>query len=207
MELSIIVPAYNEEKRIAGTLGRLKKAFPKAEIIVICDGTDRTPQIVRRFGVKVYTFKRRLGKGGGVLEGIKRAHGRLGVFIDADMPTTIKDLKHIVSEASKADLTVGIRRDMKSQPRGRQALHSVYKGLVKLMFPSIAYVGDYQAGCKAFKVSSIKKVLSQIVVTDFAFDVNLIYSVKRSGGTIRGVPITWIHEESGSGISQNKFRT
>ena len=207
MELTIIVPAYNEEKRIAGTLGKLTKAFPKAEIIVVSDGTDRTPQVARRFRVKVYTFKRRLGKGGAVLEGIKRAKGGIGLFIDADLPTGISDLKHIVAEAGKADLTVGIRRDMKSQPQGRQALHSIYKILVKLMFPSIAYVGDYQAGCKAFRTPFIKKILNEIVITDFAFDVNMIYSVKRSGGSIRGVPITWVHEESGSGISQNKFRT
>ncbi|MDE1868549.1 MAG: glycosyltransferase [Candidatus Micrarchaeota archaeon] len=207
MDLSIIIPAYNEEKRIAGTLGKITKAFPKAEIIVVCDGRDRTPQVARKFGVKVYTFRHRLGKGGAIFEGIKRAGKTNGMFIDADMPTTIPDLKRMASEAGRADLTVGIRKDMKSQPQGRQALHSVYKLLVKLMFPSIAYVGDYQAGCKAFRVAFIKSILNQMQVTDFAFDVNLIYSVKRAGGTIKGVPITWIHEESGSGISQSKFRT
>lgn len=207
MDLSVIIPAYNEEKRIAGTLSKITKAFPKAEIIVICDGNDNTPKIARRFGVKVYTFRRRLGKGGAILEGIKRAHRANGMFIDADLPTTIQDLKRMASEAAKADLTIGIRRDMKSQPSGRQALHSVYKLLVKLMFPSIAYIDDYQAGCKAFRVGFMKNIIKQIVVRDFAFDVNLIYSVKRAGGTIRGIPIAWIHEESGSGISQSKFRT
>ena len=207
MSISIIVPAYNEERRIAGTLGKLTKAFPKAEIIVVCDGIDRTPEVARRFRVKVYTFNHRLGKGGGVLEGIKRAHGDTGMFIDADLPTPIPDLKRMAAESGKADLTVGIRRDMKSQPAGRQALHSVYKILVKLLFPSISSVGDYQAGCKAFRTAFMKKILNQIVVTGFAFDVNMIYTVKKSGGVIRGVPITWIHEESGSGISQSKFRT
>ena len=84
---SIIIPAYNEEKRIGQTIRDLEANVPDIlEILVIFDGTDRTPEIAQQSGkkVKVVRFYQRVGHGGAVFEGIRRARGDVICFIDAD---------------------------------------------------------------------------------------------------------------------------
>ena len=79
--ISVIVPAYNEEKRIEKTLKKLKKENP-GEIIVVFDGDDRTPEIVKKFkNVKLVQFKKRLGKGGAFFKGFEKSMGDVIVLV------------------------------------------------------------------------------------------------------------------------------
>lgn len=108
MKLSIIIPAYNEEKRIKKTLTSYVNHFsPKFrknyEIIVVCDGCkDRTPQIVKKFSQKHKNIQclepsKRLGKGGGILKGFEVASGDIIGFIDADNAFEIDGVERLIN--------------------------------------------------------------------------------------------------------------
>ena len=80
MKTSVIVPAYNEEGRIETVILNYANSFPDAEIIVVCDGTDNTKNIIRKKSkkypnIKLLSFEKKLGKGGGIIEGFKAAIG------------------------------------------------------------------------------------------------------------------------------------
>lgn len=69
-QISLVIPAYNEEDRIESVLLKYSDSFPDAEIIVVCDGTDDSQNIIRELSdkylnIKLFNFEKRLGKGGG----------------------------------------------------------------------------------------------------------------------------------------------
>lgn len=194
--ISIVIPAYNEERRIAGTLSFLRQRFPESEIIVVFEGNDRTPEIARRFGAAIYVNKTRLGKGGSIKVGIKNAKAERILIIDADLPTT--EIEKIVSQ--DADLVIA-HRDISSMPRLRRFLHHGYMLLAKLMFPSLTKFNDLQAGVKLVKRDKIEMVMDELVMNDFVFDTNLVYAFIRHGFTVKEVPIKYNHEEEDSKIS------
>jgi glycosyltransferase involved in cell wall biosynthesis len=81
MQLSIVIPAYNEENRIRNVVSRYCNFYPDSELIVVCDGTDNTARIVKELSIKcpkikLMEFSIRLGKGKGIIEGFKAAKGR-----------------------------------------------------------------------------------------------------------------------------------
>lgn len=194
--LSIVIPAYNEEKRIANTIKVLKEKFPSAPIIVVFEGNDKTPDIVRQHGGIVIINNRRLGKGGSIKEGLKRVTGEKVLIIDADLPTL--DLEKLVK--SDADLVVA-HRDVSTMPPIRRFLHHGFVFISKLFFPSLYKFHDFQAGIKLVRIDKVKEVLEELIMNDFVFDLNLIYSFVRRGFKVEEIPVNYIHKEEDSKIS------
>lgn len=109
--VAIIIPAYNEEKRIADVLSVLKKVDDIDEVIVVNDGSeDNTSRIARNFGARVIDLKENIGKGGAIYKGAKETNADIIVFIDADLiglkPEHINSLTEPIL-ADNADMTVG----------------------------------------------------------------------------------------------------
>lgn len=210
MKLSIIIPAYNEEKRISKTLTDYYYTFDDYfkddfELIVEMDGcVDSTPKIVNEFAqgkenVKILEFPQRLGKGGGIKEAFKIANGEIVGFTDSDNSTPAKEFLKLVRWVDKGyDVVMGSRwlkesRVIIPQPLYRKILSRGFNLLVRSTFG--LNVRDTQCGAKVFRREVIDTILPHLSVNGFAFDVELLYLAKKYGFKMKEVPIEWHNEE------------
>ncbi|MBW6471231.1 MAG: glycosyltransferase family 2 protein [Methanosarcinaceae archaeon] len=206
--VSLVVPAYNEEKRIATVLSQYCSHFPDSEIIVVCDGTDNTLNIVKSLSkdntnIKLLHFDDRVGKGGAIIEGFKIASGDIIGFVDADNLIKPSQVAAMIDELSNADGVIASRHlnDSKiivKQPLKRRFASKCFNIFVRLMF--YLPFKDTQCGAKIFKNEAIAGMLNESMTTGFEFDVELLWKLKKKGCTIVEYPIEWSHSE-GSGFS------
>ncbi|MUM63727.1 glycosyltransferase [Acidianus infernus] len=201
--LSIVIPAYNEERRIGNTLSKLKSWYSSSEIIVVFDGNDNTPEVVKEYNVKLYVSKERLGKGASLRRGIEFSSYEKILLIDADLPVTREDLDKIIT--TDADLVI-TNRKIVGMPWKRRFLHKGFIVLTKLFFPSLRKFKDFQSGVKLINREKVLSVLDNLIINDFLFDINLIYEFKRRGYSVKEVEITYIHDETDSKISSKLFK-
>ncbi len=201
--ISIVIPAYNEEKRIGKTLSSLKSILPQSEIIVVFDGRDNTPVIAKKYGVKVLEYGSRLGKGRALKQGIVSSSLEKVLLIDADMPIRWDDLKKILY--SEGDLILP-KRKIVGMSRKRKFLHKGFILLTKVFFPSLRGISDFQSGVKLIDRQKALTVLDELVINDLVFDVNLIYAFKRRGYRIREVEVEYVVDEGDSKISRDLLK-
>ncbi|MEM3871152.1 MAG: glycosyltransferase family 2 protein [Nitrososphaeria archaeon] len=215
--ISIIIPAYNEEKRICSSLQKLliylsNNFHDSYEILVVMDGcTNGTSRIVNAFTehnrrIVQLSYPNRLGKGGAIIEALRYAKGRIIAFIDADFPITLKDFHNIIELTMDYDLVIGSRYCkgatlIVKENFSRTLLSRGFNVLLKIFFWRLRGINDTQCGAKAFRRSVIEKIGKDLFITDFAFDVNLIYSTLRHGLKVKEVGVKWSHESSGSKLS------
>ncbi|WP_338602399.1 glycosyltransferase [Sulfolobus tengchongensis] len=203
MNISVVIPAYNEANRIGKTLNRLIQTLPRAEILVIFDGNDSTPHVVRNFPVKFYQSRERLGKGGALKKGIYESNFQKVLLLDADFPVTEKDLELLLN--TDADLVVP-KRKIIGMPFKRRFLHNAFILLTKMFFPSLASFSDFQSGVKIINREKALRVANELIINDLLFDVNLIYAFKRHKYSIKEIEISYIHDESDSKISKKLLK-
>lgn len=216
--LSIIIPAYNEEKRIGNTLKDYYDYFScfvkKFEIIVVTDGcTDKTVEVVKSFRKKniiSLDFPEKLGKGGGIKEGFRIAKGDIIGFVDADESVTPKDFNEMVEKIKHYDCVVASRRTkyskiLEKQPLRRRILGRGYNILVNLLFG--LGVKDTQCGAKVFRKVLIKIILKDVHTTGYSFDIDVLWKIKRNKFTIMEHPVTWMHMKEGQfNVRKHMFR-
>lgn len=200
--ISIVIPAYNEEKRIQKTLDAYWSFFSKKkvdfEIIVVANNcSDQTAQIVLSFSmdkknVRLLDIPRKIGKGGAVKAGFKLAQKSLIGFTDADNATPPREFFKVYSAASQADIAIGSRAVVGSvvigQPVFRRFLGAGFRFLVNSLFG--LNVRDTQCGAKVFSASAAK-VVPTVQSHFFEFDVEVLWRAKQKGFSILEVPITW----------------
>ncbi|MEK6907167.1 MAG: dolichyl-phosphate beta-glucosyltransferase [Nanoarchaeota archaeon] len=204
VKLSIIIPAYNEEKRIARTLDNYSRFFFKYikdyEIIAVLNGCrDNTLWIVKKFSkrntkIKYLNFEEAIGKGGAILEGFKSAKGNLIGFVDADMATPPNTFYDLVRNIHDYDGIIASRWLKGSKINIKQPLLKKigsrgFNFLVRLLF-NLKFK-DTQCGAKLFKNYVIKDILKDLKLTRWAFDVNLLYATKRKHYNIKEIPTEW----------------
>lgn len=200
--ISVVIPAYNEQDRIERTLVSLKESFDDEQILVIFDGDDHTPDVCRKYGVQVYVYGMKLGKGGALIEGIKRSKGSMIAFIDADMPVSLNDFNRAIEEATGSDLVI-THRIFDNINGSRLFLHDSFIALTKVLFPELRGFYDLQSGFKVMRAESVKEVLGDLVMSDFLIDINLILAFLKRGLRVKEVPVRWKHTEEGSKVSGN----
>jgi len=206
--LSLVIPAWNEEARLRATLDRylpaLESTHSPFEVVVVADGsTDRTVEVAQRYrsrGVRLITSSAKLGKGKAVLTGLQAASYEFSGFIDADGPVLPEDLMTLVKALENCDCAIASRKVVGSRiviPRtlARRLLSRVWnlaaRGLLLLQ------VRDTLCGAKFFRTSSLERIIHEVAVSDWAFDVSILFHIKEQGMSVREVPVTWI-EKSGS---------
>ena len=200
MKLSIIIPAYNEEKRIQTTLESLSDRLKgQCEIIVVSESTDKTNEIVLNFSkhapyVKLITSKRRLGKGGAFKKGVGNSTGDTVLLLDSDLPVFISDVENVFSSIGEVDVAVASReiegtRILVYPPPTRVFAGKAYAKMVNIMFD--LHVKDPQCGCKAFKMEVLQNVLPSLVSNGFDFDTELLFRCKKMGYKIKEIPVNW----------------
>ena len=206
MKISIVIPAYNEENRIKTVLSKYSNHFQDYEIIVVCDGIDNTLNIVKEASerypeIKLLNFKKRLGKGGAIIEGFKAAKGdRIG-FVDADESVEPVDVKRMFDALSDVDGVIASRRLKDSKilvkpPLKRRFASMIFNIVVRIIF-RFPFC-DTQCGAKVFKKEVIKDILDELKTKGFEFDVELLWMLKKKGYKVVEFPITWKHSEGSS---------
>lgn len=203
--VSIVIPAWNEEDRLRRSLDRYLPALEARgwpyEVIVVADGSkDRTADVARSFadrGVRVLEFPEKLGKGGAVLAGLREArHEHVG-YLDADGPIPPNQILRLVDALRDADCVIASRWVRGSvvlaqEPRFNRVAGRIWNFLVRslLFLP----VRDTQCGAKFLRRSVLLPTLRAVALTNRAFDVDLLYHVRKSGHRLHEVPVTWRHD-------------
>ena len=213
MKLSIVIPAYNEETRLPPMLEAYAGYFSgkygqDVELIVAANGcSDRTGDVARAAGmrypqVSVIEEPGRIGKGGAVLLGARSAKGEWVGFVDADGATPPEAFDHLFREIG-TDGCIIASRWMKGsdvsprQPLSRRLASRCFNLMVRVLFG--LKLTDTQCGAKLFRREVIQPLLQNLGVTNWAFDVDMLFQAKRLGATIREIPTVW-HDVAGSKI-------
>jgi len=196
---SLVIPAYNEEARITPLLESIREF--DGELIIVCDGTDRTAEIVKTISarrtdliIRCLEFNHRLGKGGGVRAGLAAARASLVGYFDADGSTTLGEMLRLFSSLDTADGAIGSRWVPGSNLTVRQGwmrrVESRGFNLIMRILYGLPY-HDTQCGAKVFTKAAVDAVLSSMVSNGFEFDVELLWRLRSAGYTIVEVPIEW----------------
>ncbi len=207
--ISLIIPAYNEEKRIEETLrtynDALNHIYNTYEIIVVCDGcTDNTINIVENYAkknlhIKLLKFPERLGKGGALIVGFCEAVNEIIGFVDADCAIMFQDYEKLINAVElNADCAIGIRYGTGAKIITKQNLirclsSRIFNIIVRIIFR--INLQDTQCGAKVFKSKVIKTILPYLKTTNFAFDVDILWNIKKNNFQIVEIPISWSHKE------------
>lgn len=211
MKLSVIIPAYNEEARLGAMLEAYAGYFvPRygddVELIVVANGCrDRTPEIAKQWAerhaqIKVIVEPASIGKGGAIMLGMREARGEWIGFVDADLSTPPENFEDLVRQIRDAGLIVASRwikgaQVSPRQPLKRRIASRVFNALVRWLFR--LNIHDTQCGAKLMTRAVRDAVLPKLGITRWAFDVDLLFQVRRSGYRIIEHPTVW-HDAPGS---------
>lgn len=205
--ISIIIPAYNEEKRIIHTIMKVKdyceKNFNKYEIIIVDDGsTDNTKEALFHIfkddnTIKFITYEKNRGKGYAVKKGAFISEGNFTLITDADLSTPIEEVEKLFMYINKGyDIVIGSRALKDSeilikQPWWRRFMGRVFNKLVRIII-NLDYL-DTQCGFKLFKGGIAKSLFNKAKINRFAFDVEVLYLAKRNDYSVIEVPVRWLN--------------
>jgi glycosyltransferase involved in cell wall biosynthesis len=214
LDLSVVIPAYNEEGRLPKTLDSifayLQKKSYRAEIIVVDDGSsDRTAEIVSAYRQKYSDPKNpelRLvsnggnrGKGFSVRHGMLEALGEIALFTDADLSTPIQEADKLLAPLQDRayDASIGSR----AMDRSLIAVHqSAIREQAGIFFNRMVrwimgiQFSDTQCGFKAFRRDRSRIIFEQQRVERFGFDPEILFLAKRHGLRVLEVPVRWSHD-------------
>lgn len=214
MKLSVIIPAYNEENRIAETLKLVKKYLEKQdydwEIIIVDDGSkDKTRKVVRKMdGFRLNKKRKNKGKGYSVREGMLVASGDYRLFMDADNATKITEIGHFWPWFDKGyDIVVGSRDIKGSKVAVSQVWYKELAGrLGNVLIQIVAVWGihDTQCGFKVFSKKAAEDVFPLQKIDGFGFDIEDLALAKKMGYKIKEEPIIW-HNVEGSKVSLKSY--
>lgn len=208
VEVSIVVPAYNEEVRLSRTLpvilDYLRSSGRSYEVIIVDDGsTDRTAELSASIArteprLKVISHERNSGKGRAVRTGVMAASGDYVIFTDADLSTPIDTVAPFLKILSNgADVVIGNRRMRESQVEVRQApVRELIGRLYTLMSRALlgANVTDQACGFKGFTRRAAREIFGRQRVFGWAFDAESLYIAGRLGLRVHEEPVVWRHE-------------
>ena len=204
--LLLLIPAYNEERRIEPVLRDYGRYFQehyqgRFQLVVVLNGCkDDTIGVVRRVAadypaISALEFPEAIGKGGALIEGLKLAPlADLIGYVDADGATPPHAFHELVKHIAGVDCVIGSRwlsgavLHVEQSGRRRFASRGFHLIVQALFWMNIR---DTQCGAKVMRREAVDKVHSSLRIADMAFDINLLYSLKRAGYRIREVPTEW----------------
>lgn len=206
--LSVIIPAYNEEKRIGPTLESvneyLKRQDYSYEIIIVANNcTDKTDEVVREYQKKIKNLKLIDiqngcgGKGCAVKIGIEKALGDYMVFMDADNSTRIFEIDKFWPYFKNGfDVVIGSRALKDSEIKSRQPWYREFLGRIANVLVQIVLllkIYDTQCGFKAFTRRAALNIFSKQKIVGWGFDMEVLALAKKFNFKIKEVPITWFN--------------
>jgi dolichyl-phosphate beta-glucosyltransferase len=211
--LSVVVPAYNEERRLPALLAALhldldgiaeKVEMQFVEAIVVDDGSaDRTAETVRSFEglpgrLRLIRFPANRGKGAAVKAGMLAARGERALITDADMSTPLDDIVSLAAALDSGyDLAIGSRalpdsRVLVHQPLIRERMGKGFNVLLRLA-TRIPW-RDTQCGFKLFRLETTRRLFEAQQIEGFAFDAEICVRAWRLGLRLAEVPVSWSND-------------
>ncbi|MGH7718359.1 MAG: dolichyl-phosphate beta-glucosyltransferase, partial [Gemmatimonadaceae bacterium] len=207
-DVSIIIPAYNEEARLERTLRQAVEYFRASErafeLIVVDDGSrDRTSTVARELAaeyseLRLIRLAANRGKGHAVRAGVLNAQGRYVLFADADAATPFQEIERLdAALASGADVAIGSRAGEGSGVRVKKRFYRhiigrTFHALVSAL--TVRGIRDTQCGFKLFRGEVAQELFSRMRMNGFSFDVELLLIAQRRRYVIAEVPVNWTHQ-------------
>ena len=206
VDLSVVVPAYNEEQRIGPSLATLLHYLRGLdlswELLVVNDGSrDNTAQLVNQAlkdvaGARLFNYQPNRGKGYAVRTGVLASQGRWVVFLDADLSTPVEEIENALKHLNAGvDMVIGSRAHPDARIEKRPALFRRFATAVfdqvKFLLVGLREISDTQCGFKGYRRTAIVPLYQRSVVNRFMFDVEIIFLAKRAGLQIVELPVRW----------------
>lgn len=212
--LSVVIPAYNEQERIADSLYRVKeylRAQPyRSEIIVVDDGSaDLTTEVVKTidiYGQEIHEQApgelmeniKNVGKGFSIARGLLKARGEIVLFSDADLSTPIEELEKLLPFFDEGySVVIGSRKApdaiVAPKPLLRRMMSRVLNAFVQVL--TVPGIRDTQCGFKAYRRESAHRLALLQRIYGFAFDMEHLYIARRLGLQIKEVGVRWTHAD------------
>jgi dolichyl-phosphate beta-glucosyltransferase len=210
-EVSLIIPAFNEEHRIVRSLHEVRRfmlACPKTmEVLVVEDGSrDGTARVVTEFiqneageqRIELLQYGHNRGKGFAVAHGLRSARGRYLAFSDADLSAPIDQLPRLVEALEAgADIAIASRRHKDSEVLGVPPMTRVRSHFFSLLSRLLVLPGiaDTQCGFKAYQREAAAKLVEKQKIDGYTFDVEHLLLARQMGLKVVEVPVKWIFSE------------
>jgi dolichyl-phosphate beta-glucosyltransferase len=205
-DLSIVIPSYNEESRLPGSLEKIANYVDarhlNTEVIVVDDGsTDKTAAVSEEFRGKICNLRVlsngvNRGKGFSVRHGSLEAKGEIVLFTDADLSAPIEEADKLLKALSDHDVAIGSRAINRKLIEARQSAFREFAGILFnkivrtiLRLPFV----DTQCGFKAFRRERCRIIFEQQTIERFGFDPELLYLARHHGLSAVEVPVRWAH--------------
>ena len=221
INLSLIIPTYNEDDRIKKTLETLKKGFNfsgvKIKEILFCDdgSTDDTLKLLKKskkniqrktgFEVKILSYKSNKGRGFAIKFAAQKAKGDYILYADADFSIPLTNLKKFIPYIKKDyDVIIGSKKIKGAKEIIKRSLirkivgygHSFIAGLILGVF-----VWDFQGGFKIFSRRFVENVFPYLQIDRWGFDMEVIFLAKKLSYRLKEIPVCWGHIENGSKVN------
>lgn len=216
VELSVIIPAYNEEKRIGKTLKVVSNFLDKKkisyEILIVDDGSrDKTQEVVKAINLphlKILSYGENRGKGYAVYYGVHYAGGKWILFADADNSTPIQQFDSLWAASFDFPVVTGSRYLPESRIAVRQGVPRIIMSrlgniLVQLLI--LPGIKDSQCGFKLFERSAAKNIFARQTIWRWGFDMEILRIAKEQGYKIKEVPIRWLNDDQSRLQSRTVF--
>ena len=203
--ISVVIPCFNEERRIAPSLDRIVDFLGRSsldwEVVAVDDGSrDATSEAIRRAAdrearVRLVRHESNRGKGEAIRSGFRESRGEWVLFSDADLATPIDELtKFLETGDAGYDMVVASRvvpgaQILTPQPWRRRFTGAVFRGLVRAL--GLSSVRDTQCGFKLMRKDRIRASLDAVTTGGFAFDVELLARAERAGLRVVELPVRW----------------
>ena len=205
-ELFIVIPAFNEELRLPGTLESIaryiKSGLRTVEVLVVDDGSqDRTAAVAESFRSQIPCLRVvpngvNRGKGYSVRHGVEESRGRIVLFTDADLSAPIEEAGKLIDALQHFDVAIGSR----AVDRGLITVHeSPFREFAGIIFNKIVRLilwlpfVDTQCGFKAFNRKRCQVIFEQQRIERFGFDPELLYLARHHGLRAAEIPVRWGH--------------
>jgi dolichyl-phosphate beta-glucosyltransferase len=207
--LSIVVPAYNEERRLPPTMARVvawirAQDFP-CEVVVVDDGSrDATAAVAAKAleGVehRVLSHPVNRGKGAGLKTGMTAARGEYVLMTDADLSTPIEEVSRFLDvHAQGVPVVIGTRKTAGARVLRHQSFVRENMGKVFTLLSNLLVcrgVTDFTCGFKCFRADACREVFSRLEEQGWAYDTEVLFLARKLGFEVREVPVSWTNDES-----------
>ncbi len=196
--ITIIIPAYNEARRIGDVLSKIPEFVD--EVVVVDDGSsDNTYEVAKSYGINAIRLKQNQGKGTAMRAGVENSDGDIIVFIDADgqhrPEEIIKLVEPIVND--EADFVIGAR---KIERQGKRPLHRRLSNIITTRLLRLKlgeYIYDTQSGFRAIR----REFMPEIETKRYEVETEVLIKAVRKGARVKEVPVSMIY-----GLETGHFR-
>jgi dolichyl-phosphate beta-glucosyltransferase len=213
-DLSIVIPAYNEEALIVNTLESLRSYMAarteQYEIVVVDDGSyDKTVAFIQEWqkisstDLQLLINQKNRGKGFSIRRGVMESRGQYVIFIDADLPYELNAIDNFLKALTNGyDLAVGSRVLPGSEVRGVPAYRYIAGQIFSWMVQAVLFSGlpDTQCGFKSFRAEAARKIFRRLSIDGFGFDVEMLFVARKLKLAIQPIAVHMIEHRQRSRV-------